>query len=343
MQDSLVSVIIPVYNVEDYLDRCVRSILDQTYSNTEILLVDDGSTDNCPEKCDTYAQADSRVTVIHKPNGGLSDARNTGLEKANGEFIMFLDSDDWVAPDIIETLIALLFEYSADIAECSYANVYARKTKPVTKCTGGVIVVPPVQSLSYMLQHRVFLPTAWGKLYRTDVMKGITFPIDRLHEDEFTVYKYHLNAEKLVYIDRALYYYYQTRTDSIMQQKYRLERLDACDAFRERLYRFWELNLTELDTQMSNAYFLVLVENLYKCWRNKLKGTRLEEAITNALTDYAEIRRRKIKIEQRYIKALNKLELVLDSFGRHWHIRYGGAVQQLMISATRTLRKRNAK
>ena len=120
MSQALISVIIPVYKVEKYLDRCLESIVNQTYKNLEIILIDDGSPDNCPAICDEYAQKDSRIKVIHKANGGVSSARNKGIDVATGDYIGFVDSDDWIEPDMYETLIKNAEQYNSDISRCSY-------------------------------------------------------------------------------------------------------------------------------------------------------------------------------------------------------------------------------
>ena len=121
---AMISVIVPVYKVEPYLDRCVKSVVDQTFSDLEIILVDDGSPDNCPAMCDAWAARDSRVRVIHKPNGGLSDARNTGMAAATGEYISFVDSDDWIAAEMLERLIQALERDQSDIAACAVEMVW---------------------------------------------------------------------------------------------------------------------------------------------------------------------------------------------------------------------------
>ena len=318
MCNPLVSVIIPVYEVEDWLDKSVRSVLNQTYQNLEIILVDDGSSDNCPAICDELAKEDSRIKVIHKQNQGPSDARNKGVESANGDLIMFLDSDDWIAHETIEQLLCLLVEYDADIAECSYSYVYTDKEVPLTKCNGKITVATPIQSLSHMLCYRMFLPVPCCKLIKREIMNGVSFPTGKRYEDEFTVYKYHLNAKKLVYIDKALYSYNQTRKDSFMHSEYQLVHLDVCEAFRERMYLFWELELNELEQQMCNSYCWVLFENLFSCWSNKLRGQQLDTTISNALRDYQEMSRHKIILKQRYKKAFKDLSQGIDRFGRSW-------------------------
>ena len=127
---ELISIVVPVYKVEPYLDKCVSSIVNQTYKNLEIILVDDGSPDNCPVMCDAWAEKDNRIRVIHKPNGGLSDARNAGMSAATGELIAFVDSDDWIAPDMYEKLYHRLTEDGSDIAACGVQMVWEDNTPP---------------------------------------------------------------------------------------------------------------------------------------------------------------------------------------------------------------------
>jgi len=194
---ELISVIVPVYKVEKYLERCVRSIQKQTYENLEIILVDDGSPDQCGALCDQYAQEDGRIKVLHKQNGGLSDARNAGIELASGSYIVFADSDDWLDRDMIDLLYRVLKRSNADIAECSYRNIYRDHIMEETSCSAALTEGDSVTALEGMLDWKYFKPVAWNKLYKREVFGTIRYPKGRLHEDEFTTYKYFYNAEKV--------------------------------------------------------------------------------------------------------------------------------------------------
>ena len=162
----LISIVIPVYKVEKYLERCILSIINQNYSNLEIILVDDGSPDDCGLICDNWAKIDNRIRVIHKENGGLSDARNAGIKIATGEFITFIDSDDYVLDNYIEYLLELIFKYNADIAICNFHQLFEETNRKVF--VGGKVekIFNSEEAIETMLYDRDFYTCAWGKLYR---------------------------------------------------------------------------------------------------------------------------------------------------------------------------------
>lgn len=233
MQEDLISVIVPVYNVEKYLDRCIRSIVKQTYSNLDIILVDDGSTDKCSVMCDAWAEKDSRIRVIHKKNGGLSDARNKGMDIAIGKFISFVDSDDWIAMDMYKKLVETIQRDKSDIAACSVKMIWEDET-PEKMLTQKINCLLDKQEAQLeLLREKKIKQPVWYKIYRKDVIDGIEFEKGRYHEDTFWSYRVIGNAEKVSIIDYIGYYYWQ-RTDSIMGKKYSLKRLDAIAAKVQR-------------------------------------------------------------------------------------------------------------
>lgn len=217
MQDSpLISVIVPIYKVEPYLRRCVDSIVNQTYTNLEIILVDDGSPDGCPAICDEYAAKDSRIVVIHKENGGLSDARNAGLDICKGEYISFVDSDDWVADCFIEELLKSVQETNAEIGICSYVQTSSSYTAKLNVNNVDKIILSSIEATQKLWSEKgTTFVTAWGKIYKNSLWKELKFPKDLIHEDEYTTYKLLYSAKETVFIDIPLYFYYQ-REDSIM-------------------------------------------------------------------------------------------------------------------------------
>ena len=227
-----ISIIVPIYNVEPYLRRCIDSLLKQTYKNFELILVDDGSPDNCGVICDEYAAADSRVRVIHKPNGGLSDARNAGLEIASGAYIAFVDSDDWVAPDYLERMLSALEHTGADICECGILRTSGEVGVPVV-ASASPAVFNTVEALEQLIADREFHQHVWNKLYRKKVVVNILFPKGKTHEDEFWTYQVFGNANTVVKIQNILYFYFQ-RSGSIMGKSYSLKRLDALEAKQQR-------------------------------------------------------------------------------------------------------------
>ena len=225
-----VSIIVPVYNVEPYLRRCVDSLLRQNYTDFELILVDDGSPDNCGAICDEYATADDRVCVIHKPNGGLSDARNAGLKIAGGEYVAFVDSDDWVAENCLERLMDALEETGADICECAVLRTSGEEEAPVQ---GAPVVYKTKEALEELIRDGVFHQHVWNKLYRREVVEGILFPKGKTNEDEFWTYQVFGKAKKVAKIPDILYFYFQ-RPRSIMGETYSLKRLDALEAKLQR-------------------------------------------------------------------------------------------------------------
>lgn len=300
-----ISVIVPVYKVEKYLERCVKSIQKQIFTNLEIILVDDGSPDKCGSMCDEFAKTDSRIKVIHKENGGLSDARNVGIDVATGEYIVFVDSDDWIDRDMIALLYRVLKQYEADIAECSYRNIYKDKIQEETVCSGEIVEGDSVMALEGMLDWRYFKPVAWNKLYKKDVFKDVRYPKGKLHEDEYTTYKYFYNANKLVYVDTSKYNYDRRREDSITGKKFREDNLDACWAFRERIDFFYQNNVSKLYSKMNNIYCWFVLDNLHKCYVNNISGEKVDKLLKQIKEDKAFFADKDVKKE--YLDAFEQI------------------------------------
>ncbi len=237
----LISIIVPVYNVEQYIQRCLNSIINQTYKNLEIILVDDGSPDQCPQICDDYAAKDSRIMVIHKKNGGLSDARNAGLDICKGKFISFVDSDDWIDTNYIKTLFDLLTETKTDIAIGNFFKTDGLKKNP-----------------TFPIQHRTLKPTeaiicctrgntpafaiSCSKLYKKELFDNLRFPVGKYHEDEFTTYLLFYKSTSVAYTSQVLYYYYSRETSITASQ----HPYDALEAFEQRYLFFKEKGKNEL-------------------------------------------------------------------------------------------------
>lgn len=231
---DLISVIVPVYKVEAYLDKCVQSIVEQTYRNLEIILVDDGSPDRCGELCDAWAARDGRIKVIHKENGGLSDARNAGMAVATGEYIAFVDSDDWIDLNFLYHLHRAIRDTGAGIAACDIRTIREDEAAPAPFCGEPVRrVCTAEEAIGDITQGVGFRAVAWNKLYRSDFLTGEKYPVGKHHEDEFFTYRILAKAERLVYVDVPLYCYLQ-RSGSIMHTV-SMKRLDALDAYLERL------------------------------------------------------------------------------------------------------------
>lgn len=233
MSLPLISVIVPIYKVEKYLDRCVKSLIEQMYNNLEIILVDDGSPDACPEKCDKWSRQDKRIKVIHKQNGGLSDARNAGLEIARGKYVLFVDSDDWVAHDYVTCLYQAIHSTNSDICECEIVKTDKEILADNTKKENGAICYKTKDALKLLIQDSVFHQYVWNKIYKMDCLKGIPFVKGKVNEDEFWTYQVFGRANKVAKIQKELYFYFQ-RSESIMGEKYSSKRLDVLEAKMER-------------------------------------------------------------------------------------------------------------
>jgi len=258
---ELISIIVPIYNVEDYLVDCLENIVNQTYKNLEIILVDDGSPDNCGNICDEYAKKDNRIKVIHKENGGLSSARNVGLDIATGEYISFIDSDDFVSKDFIEKLYNLCKKNGAEIAECNFLKFVDKIEKSN--------INPKIESYSSIeMQKRIYSNeyirtiVVWNKLYKKCIYETLRFPIGKINEDEFTTYKAFGNTSEKIVITNEVLYYYRYNENSIMGRKFNEKRLDVLEAYEERKEYFREKDLVELYEKTVEEY----QEKLKQCY-----------------------------------------------------------------------------
>lgn len=235
----LISIIVPVYKVEKYLKQCVESILAQTYRNFELILVDDGSPDTCPALCDEFAKVDPRVIVIHKTNGGLSDARNAGLDVAHGEYVGFVDSDDFIAPNMYKVMLHAAKENNADFVLCNYMRVDqcgaqivgAEEQQYATNQTYG-----KNEFIHELLQpYGGYYVVAWNKLYRKSLFHDLRFPVGKQHEDEYVIHHIIGNSEVIASVQDCLYYYRQ-REDSIMARGFSIKSMDYGDALIDRYH-----------------------------------------------------------------------------------------------------------
>ena len=202
-----ISVIVPVYKVEPYLHKCLDSIIGQTYQNLQLILIDDGSPDNCGVICDEYAAKDSRIEVIHQENGGVSAARNAGLKLATGDYIGWVDSDDWIEHDMYEYLLENALKYGADIAVCSRLECF--KERKLFKGWQQVDILDKEQALEKLLQSDEMNNLLWDKLWRSDLFAGITFPEGRTFEDIAVMHRLFAKAQRVVCLPEAKYNYRQ--------------------------------------------------------------------------------------------------------------------------------------
>lgn len=241
MENHLISVVVPVYNVENYLHASIESVINQTYKFWELILINDGSTDNCPSICDEYATKDKRIKVIHKKNEGVSKARNIAIDICKGEYITFLDSDDFWHEAYIETLLMLSLNYDADISQCNFTR-------------GTENIFPQLKSRSKIKvfdNHSVFLKgyakiIVWAKLYKRYLLEDIKMPEGKFFEDDFTTWKWYFSAKKIVVSNQALYYYTENQ-QSTMSGHSKQPSLDFIEAYNERITYFRQGNFRDME------------------------------------------------------------------------------------------------
>ena len=244
---ALISIIVPVYNIEVYLDRCIQSIINQTYSNLEIILVDDGSYDGSSVICDEWAKKDARIKTIHKENGGLSDARNKGVDISSGDYIGFVDGDDWIAPEMIERLLQAILKDKSDIAACAVEMIWENSNATRMFTYRGDCVLSKEEAQKALLEETLLKQPVWYKLYKKDIVNCLPFEVGKHHEDAFWSYQAIGKANQVSIISYIGYYYLQ-RKDSIMGEIYSKSRLDALEAIEER-YKYIAKNFPSLKTE----------------------------------------------------------------------------------------------
>lgn len=224
-KQPLISVIIPVYKVEKYLPKCLESVMGQTYKNLEIILVDDGSPDNCGKICDKYAAKDNRIRIIHKLNGGLSDARNAGLDIATGEYIGFVDSDDYIALNMYEIMLKNAVKNNADISLCGYYNVYENGVIERNYSLNERKVLDALEGLKEVIYSKKYGIMAWSKLYKKELFTNVRYPIGHVCEDVYVIGDIFENVRLAAFDSTPLYYYFH-RGNSISTLQFNMNHLD---------------------------------------------------------------------------------------------------------------------
>lgn len=251
-KNGVISVIIPVYGVEKYLEECIESVLCQTYTNLEVILVDDGSPDRCGEICDRYAERDSRLIVLHQKNAGAAAARNAGLRIAAGEYIAFADGDDYLEPDAYAHMVRTLEDTDADIVQCGFRNVYANGKQIVYEEIGSCNYSTTAYLMYYVQNWSCAL--CWNKLFRHSVLTDVFFEEGHLIDDEFFTYRVVMNAAKIVCIPKVVYNYRQ-RASSVMKKHDTIER--KCEdifAYLEQRSKQVADRFPELETLYNDSY-----------------------------------------------------------------------------------------
>lgn len=257
----LISVIVPVYNVDNYLRKCIDSLIVQTLKDIEIILVNDGSTDESIDICEEYKLKDNRIKVIHKENGGLSDARNKGIDIAKGKYISFVDSDDWINPQMLEKLYILASKYEADIVQGDYIKAYDEDII-VNNISENIIKYNAEQILDELYSGNYTKNiVVWNKIYKRELFNDIRFPKGKLHEDEFTTYKI-LHKANLIIDSNIPIYYYRQREGSIMNSDFNIKRLDLLEALKERKEYFIQNGLGKLSCK-TEAKLCSLIKIFY--------------------------------------------------------------------------------
>ena len=296
--NPVISVIVPIYKVEEYLSRCIDSIINQTYKNLEIILVDDGSPDNCPKICDDYAKKDNRIKVIHKENGGLSDARNAGVRASTGEYIVFVDSDDWIELSMLDTLYNLLADNRCDVASCGIRMVWEdnRPSKLLFPFEGCHILEGTEYILDCLISNKYLVQTVWNKIYKANIIKNIDFPKGKINEDEYWSWQVIAKTNRVVCLDIALYNYAQ-RDGSIMRNS----NFNPMFALEANCLRY-EFVLKNYPALQDKCCINLLYSCLYQAQRAKLL---LE--ISQYKTYYRQIKKivKKHKPRKEYIKSIN--------------------------------------
>ncbi|WP_161496137.1 glycosyltransferase family 2 protein [Streptococcus suis] len=291
MNKPLISIIVPVYNVENYLDECIQTVLAQTYSNWELLLINDGSTDSSGTICDDYAKGDERIRVIHKNNGGLSDARNAGIDNCTGEYITFLDSDDGIREDFLETCLTTAIQHDVDIVIGHFfiwdenQQTFYYFVEQSQKDTIELISAQEALNRQVVWKNFNTAPfvVAWGKVFKATLFNTIRFPKGKVFEDEYTIHKALLKSDSVALINKE-FYMYRRHGNSIMTSDFSLSKvLNNIEALEERIV---DLVLAKKDTELVR-------QKLY----NVLLHTKHELEV-HQCSDSLE-----------YLRVLNKLEL----------------------------------
>ena len=290
-----VSVIIPVYKVEKYLNRCVERVVNQTYSNLEIILVDDGSPDNCPQMCDEWAVKDERIKVIHKENAGLGIARNSGMEMATGEFIMFIDSDDWMAERTVETLLNRLLQDETDMAVCHMYYAYEDGSLSEACVTTGMKdEIVESKELFDFREGRNWSVAAWNKMYRKKMLKDIVYPALKCGEDLWVYPQLVLNCNTVSLVKDPLIYYFQ-RADSIVHNMTEERKIDELSATLNMLKAIYK----EGDKESIYRWFKRTVQQAFYITSSSQIGAAMMRSVLSSdeMKCMWEISERKVKIK----------------------------------------------
>ncbi len=312
-----ISVIVPVYKVELYLKRCIDSILNQTFKDFELILVDDGSPDNCPHICDEYTQRDDRVVVIHQANAGLSAARNAGIDWAfmnsDSKWLSFVDSDDWIHPSFLEYLYQAVLEHPVKISICNVE----RTENDINTFSDAIYHSIEKDAMKFYIENDIWATVAWNKLYAKSLFKEYRYPVGRIHEDEFLTYKLLYEVHRVAWIDYPLYQYYQ-RSDSIIGSKYLIKYLDAIVAISEQVDFF-----KNKSSYLYNKKLLQLIKLYYSSIKKIEEIPDTKELQISLTNDYVKLfKKYKKQLKLKVKKYPYLYELAYPKYmNRYWTIQ----------------------
>lgn len=297
-----VTVIVPVYNVEKYLYRCIDSVLNQSYTDFELLLIDDGSPDNSGKICDEYAQKDQRIFVIHQKNAGISVVRNTGLnwvlEQNRSEYITFVDSDDWLHPEYLRVLMNGITNNDVKISVCNQKQVFSKVPHENYDNFEYELISPEDLLLNHFWQYNY----PWVKLYHKSVFDGVRYPVGKIFEDAFTTYKVLHKCEKIAYTELQLYYYFR-HDQSITRSPWEPSQLVIFDAMQEQMQFYKEKGLQKA---FEKEFELFVEQHAYQIMRikenkrNSLKNKAILKDIKRALRKHLKDNKDKFNVQNMY-------------------------------------------
>lgn len=301
------SIIVPVYNVERYIEKCVNSIMNQTFKEFELILVDDGSTDSCGVICDKYANLDPRVKVIHKKNGGLSSARNVGIKMSSAKYIAFVDSDDWIDEKMYEIMYKIMEKNeNIDIVQCGYIDAESEDIEIETNYNS---IEFEVMDKKLALKNIYGLNAkenvvAWNKIYKYHLFNEISFPEGKIHEDMFTTHRLLYKSNQVAFINEKLYFYRKT-PNSITNSKFNVKKLDLLEAFKDRMIFFKNIDEYELYSQSLLSYMNYLKEFYFKS-KKELENKRIAKNIQLEHRKFLKIflKNKRVSIKNKIINTL---------------------------------------
>lgn len=315
-----ISIIVPVYNVEEYLENCINSILNQTFKDFELILVNDGSTDKSLDICKHYKNIDDRIYIIDKKNGGLSSARNVGLDIAKGEYIAFVDSDDYIHPQMYEILYNVIIKNDADMSLCDFKKVFSLNENLIFYDKSNdefmkIEYLTNIESLHRMNQNNgVVFVVAWNKLYKRELFNNLRYKEGIIHEDEYIVHRILYAAKKINYIHKELYFYMQ-RGGSIMNNRTDINRIDYWFALSDRIRFFDKIGLKKLQYRYEEKY-------LYEMFSMYPKFSKYKNIKKKLLVRFDFLKLIKVLIKNKNHSTKEKVMWVIFCLNPNIYIRY---------------------